>query len=227
MAANDPSSPGSPQMAATSPLASCDSTVVQVLDAKTLKEVARPSTIGVDNGNFISVAWSADGRFLVAGGQWDGGGKNHVRRWAVNAWSQYSDVPVANNTVTDLVALPSGGLLFAAFDPAWGVLNAAGQIQSRQDGAIADLRGPDKLRLSADGRRVRFGYQWPGQDARSFDLVSRSLGADDSALSAARIAAPGLDIKNWRRPHRPHPQWPATEAPAIRDLSQPRHCARF
>ena len=121
-----------------------------------------------------------------------------MRRWPVNAWSQYSDVPVANNTVMDLVALPGGGLLFAAADPAWGVLNAAGQIQSRQDGAIADLRGPDQLRLSADGRRVRFGYQWPGQDARSFDLVSRSLGADDSALSAARTAAPGLDIKNWQ-----------------------------
>jgi hypothetical protein len=45
---------------------------------------------------------------------------------------------------------------------------------------------------------VRFGYQSPGQDARSFDLVSRSLGADDTALSAARTAAPGLDIKNWQ-----------------------------
>ena len=107
-------------------------------------------------------------------------------------------MPVADITVKDLVALPGGGLLFAAGDPAWGVLNAAGQIQSRQVGAIADLRGPDQLRQSADGRRVRFGYQWPGQNARSFDLVSRSLGADDAALAAARTTAPGLDIQNWR-----------------------------
>jgi WD40 repeat protein len=121
-----------------------DSTVVQVLDAETLTEVARPSTIGVDNGDLSKVSWSADGRFLVAGGRWDdAGGKNHMRRWPVNAWSQYSDVPVANNTVTDLVALPGGGLLFATFDPAWGVLNAAGQIQSRQDSVTADLRGPN------------------------------------------------------------------------------------
>jgi WD40 repeat protein len=140
-----------------------DSTVVQVLDAKTLKEVARPSTAGVDNGYLSSVAWSADGRFLVAGGLWAGGGKHRVRRWPVNAWSQYSDVPVANNTVMDLVALPGGELLFAAGDPAWGVLNVAGQIQSRQDGAIADLRGPDQLRLSADGRRVRFNHVLPAE----------------------------------------------------------------
>src|SRR4029453_11274134 len=51
--------------------------------------------------------------------------------------------------------------------------------------------------MSADGRRVRFGYQRRGQDTRSFDLVSRSMGADDASLSTARTAAPGLDIKNW------------------------------
>jgi hypothetical protein len=50
---------------------------------------------------------------------------------------------------------------------------------------------------------MRFGYQWPGQDTRSFDLVSRSLGADDPALPTAHTAAPGLDIKNWQ--DRPDP----------------------
>jgi dipeptidyl aminopeptidase/acylaminoacyl peptidase len=174
-----------------------DSTVVQVLDAKTLQEMARPSTVGMDNGDLAVVVWSADGRFLMAAGRWNRGGKTHVRRWPVNAWSQYSAVPVANTTVLDLVALPCGGLLFAAADPAWGVLNAAGELQSRQDGAIADLRSRDHLRLSADGRRVRFSYLWPDQDAGSFDLVSRSLGADDATLAAARTAAPGLDIQNW------------------------------
>ena len=174
-----------------------DSTVVQVLDAKTLTEVARPSTVGVDNGNLGSVAWSADGHFLVAGGRWAADGKRRVRRWPVNDWSQYSDVPVAHDIVMDLVALPGGGLLFASADPTWGVLNASGQISSRQDGAIADLRGPDRLRLSVDRRRVRFSYLWPDQDARSFDLVNRSLGLDDRALSAARTTAPGLDIQNW------------------------------
>jgi len=175
-----------------------DSTVVQVLDAKSLTEVARPSTVGVDNGDLSSVAWSADGHFLVAGGSWqDADGKRHVRRWPANAWSQYRDVPVANDTVMALVALPSGRWLFAAADPTWGVLNATGQILSRQDSVITDLRGPDQLRLSADGRRVRFGYRWPGQDPRSFDLVSRSLGADDAALAAARTAVPGLDIQHW------------------------------
>jgi len=79
------------------------------------------------------------------------------------------------------------------------VLNTAGQIQSHQDGVIVDMDGTDRRRLSADGRRVRFSSSlWPNQEARSFDLGSRSLGANDAALAAARTIAPGLDINNWR-----------------------------
>ena len=107
-----------------------DSTVVQVLDAKTLIEVARPSIVGVDNGDLSSVAWSADGRFLVAGGRWNSGWKHHMRRWLVNVWSQYSDVPVAHNSVLDLIALPGGGLPFACKSglalPYWAVRLALG-----------------------------------------------------------------------------------------------------
>ncbi len=44
-----------------------DSTTVQVLEAETLAEVARPSSAGVDNGDVSSVAWSADGCYLLAG----------------------------------------------------------------------------------------------------------------------------------------------------------------
>lgn len=175
-----------------------DSAVVQVLDAETLAEVARPTTVGVDNGNLMSVAWSTDGRYLLAGGRWSMGGKCPVRRWPVVAWSRYEDLPLAGNAVMDMVPLPSGGVLFAAYDPAWGIIDPAFQVQQRWDGEIADLRGPDQLRLSADARRVRFGYKWPGEDPHSFDLASRSLGADVPELAAARTAAPGLDIRNWQ-----------------------------
>ena len=175
-----------------------DGTVVQVLDADTLAEVARPATTGVDNGNLGNLAWSADGRYLLAGGYWIVGGKCPVRRWPVDEWSRYEDLPLAGNTVTDLVPLPGGGVLFAAGDPAWGIIDPAFRIQQRQDGEIADLRGPDQLRLSADARRVRFGFQNGGEYSRSFDLASRSLGADVPELAAARTAAPGLDIRNWK-----------------------------
>ena len=176
-----------------------DSTIVQVLNAETLAEVARPATTGVDNGDLSTVAWSADGRVLYASGTWDVKGKKPVRRWVVGRWTEFKDVPLAANTVMDLAPLPDGGQLFAAADPTWGVLSREGQVVRRQDSVLADFvsRG-DALGLSADGRRVRFGYEYQGREARTFDLSSRSLGADDPSLPAARTEAPGLTIEGWK-----------------------------
>ena len=176
-----------------------DSPVVQVLNAASLAEIARLSTVGVDNGSLLTVAWSADGRFLWAGGRWNVEGKFPVRRWTVGTWTQYRDVPVSNSTIMDLVPMPNGALLFAAQDPTWGLLNQVGQVVLRQDGQLADLRGSgDELRLSDDGRRVRFGYEQWGKEAKHFDLLSRTLGADEPTLTAARTEAPGLTIEGWK-----------------------------
>ena len=98
-----------------------------------------------------------------------------------------------------LVLIVYGGLLFATGDPAWwGIIDPAFRVQQRRDGETADLRRPDQLGLSADGRRVSFGYRWRAEDPYSFDVVSRSLSADAPELAAARTDAPGLDIRNWK-----------------------------
>ena len=95
-------------------------------------------------------------------------------------------------------------MLFRRRDPAWGVLGADGQVQQRQDGVLADLRGQrDQLRVSADGRRVRFGYLYGGKDACVFDLATGSLGPDEPNLPAARTEAPGLKIEQWEDSENP------------------------
>lgn len=176
-----------------------DSFVVQVLDAQTLAEVARPSTTGVDNGDLASVVWSIDGRYLLAGGGWRVDNRTLVRRWPVGDWTRYRDFPLENQRLYDIVPLPDGGLLFATNEPAWGVLNSHGQVLRRKDGLTVDLRGQhDTLRLSDDGRRVRFGYRSGGQDVKVFAVTSRSLSADEPSLIAARSEAPGLRIENWK-----------------------------
>lgn len=189
-----------------------DSTIVQVLDAETLTEVARPATTGVDNGNLGTVAWSADGRFLFAAGRWNVEGKWPVRRWTVGRWTEFKDVPLAAHTVMDLAPLPDGGLLFAAADPTWGGLSREGQVVRRQDSVLADFRGHgNELRLSADGLRVRFGYEYGGREAATFDLSSRSLGSDDPSLTAARTEAPGLTIEGWKNTTTPRLNGQAVE----------------
>jgi WD40 repeat protein len=178
-----------------------DGAVVQVLDAQTLAEVARPSSSGVAAGNLARVAWSADGRSLLAGGSWASDGGTLVRRWAADDWSRFADSVASRNAIADLVALPAsagGGWLVGASDPRWGVLDASAKLLRQQDAAIVDFRQQlDRLQVSADGRRVRFGVR--GSTAmRSFDVPSRALEADATPLPAARTEAPGLAFSGWR-----------------------------
>jgi WD40 repeat protein len=183
-----------------------DSPVVQVLDAQTLAEVARPITTGVAAGNLSRVAWSADGRSLLAGGTWVAGGGTALRRWAVDDWSRFQDSVASRNTVVDLVGLPAeagGGWLFGASDPRWGVLDASGRLLRQRDAAIVDFRDQlDRLQVSTDGRRVRFGIRG-SPEMRSFDVPSRTLETDDTPLPAARTQAPGLAFSGWRNEAEP------------------------
>lgn len=178
-----------------------DSLVVLVLDAETLAEVARPTTI--ENGEHGTVAWSADGQYLLVSGRQRVGGKITVRRWSVGNWAKFLDYPLANNTVMDLAPLPDGGFLFAASDPAWGVLNREGQVLYRLGSVLVDLRNQfDAFRLSKDGRRVCFEYR--DRDARVFDVVSRSISTNDPDLTSARTEAPGLTMERWKNERTPH-----------------------
>jgi WD40 repeat protein len=176
-----------------------DVSVVQVLDAQTLNDAARPSMTGVED-SLGNVAWSADGRYLLASGRWEASDKVAVRRWPVRDWSHYEDLPLTSNTVMDLVPLPGGSVLFASQDPAWGVISSEFRVQQRRDAHVADLRNQWLIfGLSLDARGLRFGYEIRGRDAHSFDVASRTLGNDAPELAAARTSVEGLDVRNWKK----------------------------
>src|SRR5262249_47059981 len=143
-----------------------DSAAVRVLSASTIEEVARPSSLGVNNGNMSSVTWSTDGRYLFAGGRWaNADGRCPLRRWPVGDWSHYMDAGVADQSILDLAPLPDRRLVFAAGDPAWGILGNNVVVERFVGGKIADLTGlPNQLYVSEDGRKVRFAYRYGGKD---------------------------------------------------------------
>ena len=191
-----------------------DTTVVQVLDGRTLGELVRPDVAGVDNGDLSSVAWSTDGRELIAGGTWYSGG-NKARIWRASDGSKVNDVLLTpNDTLMDFAPLPGGGWLFAAADPAWGVLSADRQVRYRLDPAVGVLAGADRLSISSDGLRVRYSLNWQPEHGRSFDLTNRRLGDDDRTLPRPRTASPGLAFDLWRLvPPGTHPTLNGTTLP--------------
>jgi WD40 repeat protein len=184
-----------------------DSPQIALVSATDLSSLPSPSTRGIASGNLVSVAWSADGRYLAAGGAWDdGSGAFPILLWQVTegqATGQPQDLPLAQNTIMDLRALPSGGFLWGSADPAWGITTASGssaKAASHRLGSppIADYRGLlADFRVSADASVLAFWY-WDNKSAASFHLLERRLTLAPSAITTPRSPrTEGLPVTDW------------------------------
>ena len=178
-----------------------DTTQVNVLDSKTLRLLYAPDTQGVNNGNLGSVAWSADGKTLFAAGLYQFNKRTVIRRWSAKKNSVFTDTLAANNAILDLRTTAAGQLVFAAADPAWGVLQSQGQPLQLTHGPTADFRDNfQNLALSDNGMVVRFGYALNGRFPAHFDVdKGLSLGhTTQPALYPPLTETTGFDITNWR-----------------------------
>jgi WD40 repeat protein len=182
-----------------------DSTQVNVLSGQDLRVLYRPQMQSLDNRNLnrnlISIAWSADGRGLMAGGEYnDDKGMNPILHWSNAGQGTGSQWPGASNTITDLRALPDGQIVFGAAYPAFGMLSAQGKKRVYRAAEIADFRGIflGSFLLSSTGDQVQFGYEYGGKSPKQFSLKTRKLtppAASQDSLPP-RITAPGLTI-DW------------------------------
>jgi WD40 repeat protein len=193
-----------------------DSTAVALLDGTSLEPLAAADTSSITNGSLNTVAWSADGRRLLAAGRYaaDDGSLPLVVWPAAGGAPQRLPLGMTN-AVWDLRPLADGRLVFAGSDPVWGVLDP----QLRRTVVFAgppvlDHRnsdGPDgspgtgfqSFRLAADGRWLEFravarSAQGPAARLVRFDLQQRRLllpGAAASGGLAPRTT--GLPIQGW------------------------------
>jgi len=179
-----------------------DSTRVNVLSGQDLTPLYASDTTGVDNGNLSQVVWSADGKWLYAAGSYQVRGTRLIRRWTAGGQGLATNLPAAQNTIFHLLPLGRGGVVFGAADPAWGVLNASGQLQRLQGPATADFRNVrEGFQLTSDGTTVQFGYEVGGKAPARFAVRDRVVTLDpapDRVLAAPVTTAPGLEIRDWR-----------------------------
>jgi hypothetical protein len=88
------------------------------------------------------------------------------------------------------------------------VLDAQARLLRQHEPATLDFRDQqDRLQVSGDGRRVRFGVRGASGAAaatRNFDVAARTLEPDDEVpLAAARTRAPGLEVDGWNATTQP------------------------
>jgi WD40 repeat protein len=140
-----------------------DSTSVGLLDSNTLAPVSSLGTERIDNGDLFSVAWSADGRTLFAGGTYDRGEFGHpvVVAWAQAGAGARRELPAgSSDRIMTLAPLANSDLLVAAADPYLAVLGADGGARWAQTRRQPDFRDRDRtLALSSTGRRLNSGMK--------------------------------------------------------------------
>ena len=192
-----------------------DSTAVALLDGASLEPLAPADTSSITNGTLNSVAWSADGRRLLAAGRYIQNGSSPLVVWPAGGGPPQQLPLGLGSTVMDLRPLADGRLVYAGADPAWGVLDPQlGRTQVFGGPPVLDHRsdamkdrartdGFQSFRLAPDGRWLEFRAVIPsaqGPTARlvRFDLAQRRLllpGAAAPGGLAPRSS--GLPIDGW------------------------------
>lgn len=175
-------------------LAYADSPRVEVLNASTLGVAYTPSAGAHKLG---LVAWSRDGRTLFASGGEDfGSSPNVLRRWTLSGRGEARETDLAQATVSELTALPDGGLAYASQDPAWGVLEASGAPRFQKAVHQADLRAARAaFRIDGEATQVALPGRIPGLPSAAFSLLDLDL------LAQAPQRGPrleGLQLAGWR-----------------------------
>jgi WD40 repeat protein len=180
-----------------------DSTAVDLLSGKDLKFLQAADTRGVAGPNLIITGWSADGRYLFAGGRGNG---VEIRRWENGGTGEHIDIEAGNSTVMELLPLNGGSVLFAAQDPAFGIIDAQGRAKILQSPGQLDFRNRlGTLRVSRDGKSVEQGTDYPQHLVR-FSLAERRLDFDrqsDSSLVAPATESSQLRVTSWQADYQP------------------------
>jgi WD40 repeat protein len=172
-------------------------------------EIYRTSDLGFEfaaataafppGSDLSSVAWSADGQRLVAGGTlternggrlisiWDGAGRGRQHEQAV-----------AHNRIMSI--LPCGdGFAFASADPVLGLLDANGNVTLSKGSVNADLRNMgDAFHVSSDGTNVWFSLEQSGKRPMLFDVPRGTLAPAGEQPRRKWFRVDGIDIRGWQ-----------------------------
>lgn len=179
-----------------------DSTAIDVLSGKGLAPLYAPEVGNVDNGNLAGVAWSLDGQFLYAAGEYQTKGIYPIRRWAEGGKGAPVDLPASLNMILHILPLRDGGVAYGTGDPAFGLLDSSGKRILYKGSSVADYReNQGNFLISPDGSIIQFAYEPGGKSPALFSIDDQVIKLDpkeESALSAPIIAAEDLKITGWK-----------------------------
>jgi WD40 repeat protein len=193
-----------------------DSPKVDILSGKDLSYLFSPETSGVNNRNLRSVAWSLDGEFLYAAGDFwkDALDKRIIRKWSRGGKGLHVDLPGTDMGIRQILPLKDGGIAFCSLDPAFGVFDRRDKRIVYKTPATPDFRdNQEGFLISYSGTTIQFGYEQWGKSPARFSIPNRLLEvikfidflkSKSETLNPPLTKAEGLNITNWK--YKPSPK---------------------
>ncbi len=177
-----------------------DSTNVNVLDGHNLGFLYAPNTRGINQGSLDRVAWS-DENSLYAGGKYIKKGISPILYWSQARLGNPTEWQASFTTIMDIRPLKNGRIVYAAGDPAFAVLNNAGQKIVEQQASTADYLAvfDGDFRISHDANTIHFGFEYRGKRPARFSVSKQSLILNpqrDSHLRSPNTTS--LAITGWK-----------------------------
>jgi hypothetical protein len=189
---------------------------VRVFSGETLTPLPdEPNLKGTGKGHLARVAWSRKGDLLYAGGGAAKAGVYQILAWTQAGRGSVTSFPASFSSIMDLYPLEGGRLVFAAADPAFGILDASGHRVLAKIPNTPDFQNEQKnFRISKDGRVVEFGFTLQDSDltqkhylarlntkTRQFTLLDPSSKPMDQELQPPNTA--GFKDSDWEnaKPH--------------------------
>ncbi len=122
----------------------------------------------------LAVAWSPDGRFLYAAGNFGQKGKNVVIRWPAGNLHSPAYLPGSRAVIRGLVALHGGRVAYAGVNGDLGLIDATGrEIFAKTPGF--DYLTAKAFSISPDAMTVKFDFLQEGGAPAKFSVDSRQL----------------------------------------------------
>ncbi len=155
---------------------------LDVRSGSDLQLIYRPKLGGVTvKGAFHSgLCFSSNGQYLYGGGyyrqkQTNGIEWNMIRRWSNEGAGNYQDIPVCQNSVSDLKALPEGDMLYCGLEPDLGRINKSGYKSYYQEGEINHYFSYDSTYLKINETGDRLAVTTSQRQVVQFSTSSRNL----------------------------------------------------
>jgi len=193
-----------------------DNTNIDVLDANSLNLLYSVDTSDISGGDLASVAWSKDGKSLIAGGRYNAekyDWLHPVFKWAdrgKGARDEWLGIP---HTIQQLSTLSGGRTLIAGSGPYWAMLGPDGERVKNADGEaidwapeVADFRSSGEgLMVTEDRMSVCFpldGYDGDYHHFRVEDLFYTSVG-ENIPVEYYYPDNTSIDVQGWKSGEQP------------------------